>query len=132
MRYILDTHVWVWWHLNPQRLSTKARETIADPQRSQELLLSVISLWEFCKLIEKGRLSLSCDPETWMAGALAMPRLQVVPLTTAIVYRSTTLPPPFHSDPADQIIVASAREANASIITKDQRLHHYEQVRTLW
>jgi len=61
-----------------------------------------------------------------------MPRLRVVALTPRIAYRSTTLPPPFHSDPADQIIVATAREMNATIVTKDQRIRDYAQVRTVW
>ncbi len=67
-----------------------------------------------------------------MDEALDMPRLRMVPLTPRIAYRSTVLPPPFHSDPADQIIVATAREMNATIVTKDQRVRDYAQVRTLW
>lgn len=118
--------------MRPQRLSTRARKTIADPRQSEELLLSAISLWEFCKLLEKGKLGISCDPETWMAEALDMPRLRVVPLTPRIVYRSTVLPPPFHSDPADQIIAATTREENATLITKDRHLRRYEHVHTLW
>lgn len=132
MKYVLDTHVWIWWHMNPQQLSAKAREAIADPQQSEELLLSAISPWEFCKLLEKGKLEISCDPERWMDEALDMPRLRVVPLTPRIAHRSTVLPPPFHSDPADQIIVATAREMNATIVTRDQRIREYAQVRTVW
>ena len=132
MKYLLDTHVWIWWQMRPQKLSARVRQLIADPQRSEELLLSAISPWEFCKLLEKGKLEISCDPERWMHEALDMPRLRVVPLTPRIAYRSTVLPPPFHSDPADQIIVATAREMNATILTKDQRLRDYAQVRTVW
>ena len=132
MKYLLDTHVWIWWHADPERLSAKARKTIADPLQSEDLLLSDISLWEFCKLIEKRKLGISCDPETWMEEALDMPRLRIAALTPRIAYHSTTLPQPFHSDPADQIIVATAREENATIITKDRSIQAYDQVRTLW
>ena len=132
MKCVLDTHVWIWWHMNPQQLSAKARELIADPQQAEELFLSAISPWEFCKLLEKGKLEISCDPEKWMDEALDMPRLRVVALTPRIAYRSTTLPPLFHSDPADQIIVATAREMNATIVTRDQRIRDYAQVRTIW
>ena len=122
MIYLLDTHIWIWWHANPDALSRKVIELIEDPEGYDELLLSAISPWEFCKLIEKGRFGISCDTEEWLACALNMPKLRVVPLTTRIAYRSTILPKPFHSDPADQIIVASAREENAILLTKDKRI----------
>ena len=132
MKYLLDTHAWIWWNMRPSSLSQKARRTVANPERAEELILSTISLWEFCKLIEKNRLGISCDPESWMEEALDMPRLRLVGLTPRIVHRSTTLPQPFHSDPADQIIVATAREENACIITKDELIQEYPEVRTLW
>lgn len=131
-KYLLDTHVWIWWHMNPDHLSTVVRQIIADPEQYEELLLSAISPWEFCKLLEKGRLGISCDPEIWMEQALVMPKLRLVPLTPALAYRSTVLPPPFHQDPANQIIVATAREENAVILTKDRLIQSYPKVSTLW
>ena len=132
MKYLLDTHTWVWWHTNPGNLSRKVKGVIADVDRYDELLLSAISVWEFCKLLEKGRLGISCDPEEWLAAALAMPKLRLVPVSPPIAYRSTVLPQPFWSDPADQIIVATAREENATILTKDEAMHRYKHVRTMW
>jgi PIN domain nuclease of toxin-antitoxin system len=132
MKYLLDTHAWIWWNVAPGRLSRKARSAIEKVDNYAELLLSAISLWEFCKLIEKKRIGISCAPEEWMSEALRMPKLHVVPLTPALAYRSTILPPPFHDDPADQIIVATAREQNATIISKDMRIRAYGQVRALW
>ena len=131
MKLLLDTHVWIWWHMQPGKLSRKARDLIGGGGEDG-LLLSAISLWEFCKLLEKKRLGISCDPEAWMAEALAMPALHVAPLTPTVAYRSTVLPPPFHDDPADQIIVATAREENATILTKDQLIRAYPHVRTAW
>ncbi len=131
-KYLLDTHVWIWWHMNPDRLSSRVHQIIADPAQYEELLLSAISPWEFCKLLEKGRLGISCDPEVWIERALGMPRLRLVPLTPALAYRSTVLPPPFHQDPADQIIVATAREKNAVILTKDRMLLDYASVNSIW
>lgn len=131
-KYLLDTHVWIWWHMNPDRLSSRVHQIIADPAQYEELLLSAISPWEFCKLLEKGRLGISCDPEVWIERALGMPRLRLVPLTPALAYRSTVLPPPFHQDPADQIIVATAREENAVILTKDRMLLDYASVNSIW
>ena len=132
MKYVLDTHVWVWWHMHPERLSRKVKRLIADPGRYDELLLSAISVWEFCKLLERERLGISCHPEEWLATALAMPKLRLVPLSPRIAYRSTALPEPFSPDPADQIIAATAREENATILTKDEAMRRYPHVRTLW
>ena len=132
MKYLLDTHAWIWWNMMPAKLSRKVRMFIEDTDRYSEMLLSVISTWEFCKLLEKGRIGISCDPEEWMAEALQMPKLRLVSLTPSVAYRSTILPQPFHDDPADQIIVATARDENATIISKDQLIRDYPHVRTVW
>ena len=132
MKYLLDTHAWVWWNMNPAKLSGKARAAIESTQQHAEILLSAISPWEFCKLLEKERIGISCAPEEWLSGALRMPKLRLVPLTPTIAYRSTILPQPFHNDPADQIIVATAREENATIISKDRLMRNYRHVRTIW
>jgi PIN domain nuclease of toxin-antitoxin system len=116
----------------PKKLSRKARALIADPERYDEMLLSAISPWEFCKLIEKQRLGISCNPQEWITRALAMPKLRIVPLTPELAYQSTILPQPFHGDPGDQIIVATARAENATIITKDKLIREYPHTRTLW
>jgi PIN domain nuclease of toxin-antitoxin system len=130
--FLLDTHVWIWWHMRPEQLSRRALDAISTAQQSDELLLSAISAWEFCKLLENGRLRISCDPEAWLEGALEMPGLRLIALTPRIALKSTTLPRPFHTDPADQIIVATAREMNATLLTRDQRLLEYPHVRTIW
>lgn len=132
MKYILDTHTWVWWHMNPQNLSKKVKKLIEKIDGYEEMLLSAISPWEFSKLIEKKRIGISCDPEDWINTALNMPKLRLVPLSPALAYRSTVLPQPFHNDPADQIIVATAREENATVLTKDDRIITYNNVKSLW
>ena len=132
MRYVLDTHVWIWWNMRPKKLSQKVRTLLSNPKHYEALLLSAISPWEFSKLLEKERIGISCNPEEWIAEALDMPKMRLVPLTPTIAYRSTSLPQPFHGDPADQIIVATAREENATILTKDKLIQNYKQVRCLW
>jgi len=132
MKYLLDTHAWVWWNMRPQNLSRKVAKLIENEGEYEELLLSAISPWEFCKLLEKGKIGISCNPEKWIDGALKMPKLRLVQLTPMIAYRSTALPRPFHDDPADQIIVATAREEKATILTKDNRILDYPHVRCLW
>lgn len=132
MKYLLDTHTWIWWNMRPQSLSRKVKNLMAKKDGYDELLLSAISLWEFCKLLEKGRLGISCDPEEWIGIALGMPKLRLAHLTPDIAYRSTVLPKPFHDDPADQIIVATARVETAAILTKDQRILSYPHVQSIW
>ena len=78
---------------------------------------------KFSKLLEKKKLGISCAPEDWINTALDMPKLRLVPLSPVLSYRSTVLPQPFHNDPADQIIMATAREENATILTKDEKIH---------
>ena len=132
MKYLLDTHAWIWWNMHPQKLSVKARSLISKPKQYEEILLSAISPWEFSKLLEKERLGISCEPEEWINQALDMPKLRLVPLSPILAYRSTVLPQPFHGDPADQIIVATAREENAAVLTSDKNIRQYKHVRTLW
>ena len=131
-RYLLDTHTWIWWNMRPEKLSARVRALIGAPARYEELLLSAISVWEFSKLIEKKRLGISIDPEEWIRTSLEMPKLRLVAISPIIAYRSTVLPPPFHEDPADQILVASAREEHATILTSDQRIRSYPHVTSLW
>ncbi len=132
MRYLLDTHAWIWWNMHPEKLSNRVLTLLLEPNKYKELLLSAISPWEFSKLLEKKRIGISCNPEEWIEKALNMPKLRLVPLTPGIAYRSTSLPQPFNGDPADQIIVAAARDENATIVTKDKIIKKYKHVRSLW
>lgn len=132
MKYLLDTHTWIWWNMRPKKLSKKVLNLIREEDAYEELLLSAISPWEFSKLLEKGRIGISSDPEEWIYKALDISKLRFVHLTPMIAFHSTVLPKPFHDDPADQIIVATARKENATILTKDKRILNYKHVQSLW
>ncbi len=132
MKYLLDTHTWIWWNMSPQKLSKKVLSIISQPDSFDEIFLSAISIWEFCKLLEKKKLAVSLNPEEWIEQALEISKLRLIHLTPAISYRSTVLPSPFHNDSADQIIAASARQENAVILSKDSRILNYPHVKTLW
>lgn len=118
--------------MNPSRLSRQVIDLIQDTERYDELLLSAISPWEFSKLIEKKRLGISRNPAEWIDEALKMTKLRLVPLSPAVAYQSTCLPGTFHDDPADQIIVATARIENALLFTKDERIRKYVHVKSVW
>jgi PIN domain nuclease of toxin-antitoxin system len=132
MKYVLDTHAWIWWNSRPEALTPKTRKLLTDAKGDRQFLLSAISVWEFCKLVERGRLTINIAAEEWISAALAMPRLELSPLTPRIAYASTMLPVGMHNDPADQIIVATSRIENAPLITCDERLLRYPHVKTMW
>ena len=127
---LLDTHVWIWWAAEtPRRLSARARRAISE---SPSIAVSAISPWEVAMLVAKGRLELDRDVLVWIRQALALPRVTLVPLTPEIAVRSTRLGAGFPGDPADRILVATARELGASLATKDAILRNAEGVRTVW
>jgi PIN domain nuclease of toxin-antitoxin system len=132
MPILLDTHAWVWWVTKDRRLSKKAFQAIDHAARHEGVSLSVISVWEVAKKIEKKQLGLDRPLRQWMDQALGEPGLLLVELTPAILIESCELPQPFHGDPADQIIVASARHHRAVLVTKDQNLRRYKEVQTIW
>jgi PIN domain nuclease of toxin-antitoxin system len=127
---LLDTHIWIWLANEQEELSAYHAQIIAD-HRSDGLGISAISCWEVAKLVEYGRLNLACDLETWMEAALDLPGIQVIELTPTVAIESTKLPGAFHRDPADQIIVATARTYRLDLLTVDDKILKYEHVHTL-
>jgi PIN domain nuclease of toxin-antitoxin system len=122
---IMDTHVWIWFSLGDKELDLHAADLITKAAQSSSLLLSSISLWEVAMLESKGRLTLSRDMQTWMSEALSIPGLSVETITPEIAIDSTRLPDGFHADPADRIIVATARHKDAILITRDSEILEY-------
>lgn len=129
---LLDTHAWVWWVSDPDRLSAAARLAIETARGSGGVLVSSISVWEVALLVAKGRLKLTIPVDEWVMRCEAVPGLRFVPVDNAIAMRSVSLPGVLHPDPADRIIVATALEKKARLVTKDARLLAYPHVQTLW
>jgi PIN domain nuclease of toxin-antitoxin system len=132
MRIVLDTHAWVWWVTGDRRLSRRAAETIRASAEDSNVLLSPISVWEVAKKVEKRQLVLDRPMRDWLHEAIARPGMLLAELTPAILMDSCDLPQPFHGDPADQIIVATARDQRATIVTRDKPLRRYTHVQTVW
>ena len=129
---LLDTHYWIWMQAGTRReLSRSVEKAITDAAAAGNLLLSVISVWELGLLESKGRVELSTPCEQWVRDALAIPGLSVVPLTPEIALASSRLPEPFHGDPADRIIVATARALGARLVTRDTKIREYARKRHL-
>lgn len=132
MRTLLDTHAWIWWVTEDRRLSKRARAAITAALAEQDLWLSLISVWEVAKKVEKQQLVLDRPVDQWLDEAVTIPALGVWELTRPILVQSCDLPKPFHGDPADQIVVATARHHGAVVVTKDHRIRRYTHVRSLW
>ena len=124
-RILLDTHVWVWLMLGDKRIGRATRGMLEKAVPDGRLLVSVISAWEVAMLEVKGRLTLASDCETWVRDALAAPGIRLTDLTPHIAISSTRLPGAFHGDPADRILVATARELEAVLLTADQGILQY-------
>jgi PIN domain nuclease of toxin-antitoxin system len=119
MKYLLDTHIWLWSAMQPNRLSSRVAETIVDQEN--ELWLSPISIWELTILCRKRRFSVQPDIPTWVAASLAQSRIVEAPLTleVALAVPSMDLP---HGDPADHFLAASAKVFGLTLVTADKAL----------
>ena len=124
---LLDTHIWVWWVHGDARLPSHY-QAFLDLYERQGLGVSIISCWEVAKLVENHRLTLPCSVTEWLDQALAYPGVRLLELTPRIVVESTGLPGVFHRDPADQLIVATARIYQCPLITLDTKILAYPHV----
>jgi PIN domain nuclease of toxin-antitoxin system len=127
---VLDTHAWLWWVSEPERLSRRARETIDQAERFG---IATISCWEVAMLAEGGRIELDRSVESWIEQALASERLRALPLTSAIAVKAALLGREgFTGDPADRIIYATARGSGGRLVTRDKALHAFDARNTIW
>lgn len=124
---VLDTHVWVWWVHGDAKLPEPQRAYV-QANEAAGLGVSIISCWEVAKLVENQRLVLPEPVEQWLGHALAYPGIQLPNLTPRIVVESTQLPGVFHRDPADQLIVATARVFDCPLVTLDEKILAYSHV----
>ncbi len=122
---LLDTHIWLWLAAGDRRLTRRRSRRIAEAAAAGTLMVSPISAWEIGLLVSRGRVRLGKALEPWLDDALAAPGLNVAALTPHIAAASCRLPEPFHPDPADRMIVATARDLGATIVTADQRILAY-------
>ena len=122
---LLDTHVWLWLVAGSADLTTEARLTIDEAAAAGALRIAAISLWEVALLAARGRIVLGKSIGLWLEEALADPGPAIDPLTPQIAVESYALPDVFHRDPADRLIVATARVANAILMTRDHRILDY-------
>lgn len=129
---ILDTHVLIWWISDPDKISQKVKRLINKEIKNGKIGVSSISVWEIYMLVKRGRLKLSMDTDKWVEKIENLPFIEFIPVNNKIASSSVNLPGQFHLDPADRMIVATARERGATLLTSDQKIRKYPSVKSLW
>jgi PIN domain nuclease of toxin-antitoxin system len=127
---LLDTHIWVWSHVEPERLGKKVVAALTDPLH--RLWLSPVSVWEFLLLAERGRLHVHAGttPGEWVEAALARVPLVDAPLNREVALRSRTVRLA-HEDPADRFLAATADVYELTLVTADEHLLAGKGFRTM-
>jgi PIN domain nuclease of toxin-antitoxin system len=124
-RLLLDTHVLIWLTDGDKQLGVRARAALRHAYSEDVALISAATPWEIALLVSKGRLKLGRDVLDWVQRALAVPGVQLAPLEPEIAVDSTRLPWEAHGDPADRILVATARHWGATLVTADRALLNF-------
>ena len=122
VKYFLDTHILVWWFEASEKLNRKQRQILDEYERHKPFGVSDVTLAELGCLVAAGRLQLSRDLKDWLSRAMAEPLVKLHRITPAVVAEISSLPVNFPKDPADRMIVATARLENATLLTCDQRI----------
>ncbi len=123
----LDTHTWIWWVEEPERLSEAQRAAITEQESDDDgvIGISATSLWEVAMLVARRRLRMDIDLADWFENALAYPRVSILGLTPEIAIESTRLPRDFPQDPSDQIIAATAIIHKCPLVTSDREIRSH-------
>jgi len=124
-KLLLDTHVWIWLMNEDLTLSSNFLKAVDRCQNHEGISISVISIWEIGMLAEKKRIELEMDSLNWVERSLALSGMVLVPISPRIAIQSTRLPGVVHGDPADRIMIATAIEENAVLVTHDQKILDY-------
>lgn len=126
MRLLLDTHVLIWF-AGGRGLTEATVDELRSAARDAALMVSVTTAWEIGILVRKGRVDLDAEPKIWFDRAMLGRGIRTLPITSDIAIESAFLPEPFHSDPADRLLVASARHHDLTLVTRDRRILAYAE-----
>lgn len=122
---VVDTHVLIWAVQGDGRLGPTARRLIDEAATAGQLQVSAITPWEIAMLAQRGRLALGRDVGAWLNDALRLPGIGLSPLAPAICVDSVRMPGDLHGDPADRLIIATARHAGLPLMTADRAILAY-------
>lgn len=127
---LIDTHIWIWWVSNSPLLKKEYRSLLENANKGT-VHISIISCWEVAKAVETGKLKFNISVDSWLKQAIDNYAVNIIPLDMDIIVDSTRLSGSFHKDPADQIIVATARCRDYQLITQDRKILEYPHVKLL-
>lgn len=127
---LLDTHAWIWWVDGNRRLDARVTARLDALDQSSRPCLSAISLWEAATLVSLGRLDFQPSFDAWLAKAADARTVRILPITTEIAMELARLPKTFRRDPADRIIVATARVHQLPLLTADRAIMDAKLVRS--
>ena len=128
---LLDTHTWIWWVDGNRRLAPRVLKRLDGLTNNQRPRLSAISLWEAATLVSLGRLELRTSFDMWITRAAAATAIEILPITPEIAMEVARLPEAFRRDPADRLIVATARVHQLALATADLVIQESKLVR-IW
>jgi PIN domain nuclease of toxin-antitoxin system len=128
MKYLLDTHTFLWWNLDDPQLSEQARETIANGEN--EIFISAASAWEIAIKAAKGRLVLPEEPAQYLAARISQYHFQALPVQISHAVRVYDLPD-HHTDPFDRLLIAQWQMESLQLISKDEDIRRYD-VEVIW
>lgn len=134
MKYLLDTHAWIWAVLDDRRLGRRARRILKSLGASK-VGLAAISLKEAAWLLARGRITIQTPGVSWadwLRQAAALPSLEILPLTTEVAIESEQFSRSFPRDPADRLIGATARVHGLTLLTRDRPIRKSREVTTVW
>lgn len=130
---VLDTHTLIWWMDGTlARRSRRADSAIKVETEPQSIAVSAITVWEITRLVDRNRLGLSTDIEALLTALSESDPTTIIPIDAGIAVESLRLPGDFHADPADRMIVATARRLGVPLVTGDAAIRAYPHVRTIW
>ena len=129
---VLDTHVLIWWVNGAGELSRAAANVIKRAQAEDGIMISSITAWEIAMLVHRGRLTLTMDVSAWLSTVNRIRGIRFIPVDNSIAIGAVNLPGKFQKDPADRLIVATARRFGAPLVTQDRRIRSYPHLKTVW
>lgn len=131
MKLLLDTHVLLWWVRGGKNLTKNQARALRKITPESPALVSDISLWEIANLVALGRIRVGEPLRNWLDQLVAPPLVERVAISPAVAAAVADLPATFHRDPADRILVATARVHRAVLVTQDERIVASGLVETL-
>ena len=129
---LVDTHIWYRWRNDSRKLSrAQARVLMLAERRSEPVAVSAISLWELAMLAVRGRIQADRPLDSWLNKMATHSMIDVVPITPEIAAESAQLGIGLSGDPADRLIVATARCLHLRLLTADERIRDWAGVSVL-